>query len=271
MEGCRPNVPFAVHSDSDCAGVFRPALLSMIPRVTDEEILQAFASTVVSADNCADESAASVSASLRNLNIQNNVLFRMIVHSKQFHERSSGMLNVRIICCFVCVTHFSGATSQTFSSLTSSGSSPYSTGDDLLAPGAEQSSGFIPPPPTVYEASQRPRISPPKTFHCFVCGRPFNERDFQRHIEGFVKKANKAMAGVFKTKKGCCPGIWNMSHPILRRFPGDNLGQRVERLCANISSLCHGGALDALSAEGSGRHHDVNARVQFLMSDDSTL
>ena len=120
MEGCRPNVPFAVHSDSDCADAFRPSLLSMIPRVTDEEIMQAFASTVVSADHCADESAASVSASLRNLNIQNNVLFRMIVHSKQFQERSSGMLNVRIICCFVCVTHFSGATSQTFSSLTSS-------------------------------------------------------------------------------------------------------------------------------------------------------
>ena len=104
MEGCRPNVPFAVHSDSDCAGVFRPALLSMIPRVTDEEIMQAFASTVVSADHCADESAASVSASLRNLNIQNNVLFRMIVHSKQFQEKSSGLLNVR---CYLllCVCH----------------------------------------------------------------------------------------------------------------------------------------------------------------------
>ncbi len=154
--------------------------------------------------------------------------------------------------------------------MTSSGSSPYSTGDDFLAPGVEVSSGIIPPPSTVYEPSQRPRISPPKTFLCFVCGRPFNERDFQRHIEGFVKKAKKAMAGVFKTKKGSCPGIWQASHPILRRFPGENLDQRVEHLCANITSLCHGGALDALSAEGSGRHHDVNARVQWLMSDASS-
>lgn len=102
MEGCRSNVPFAVHSDSDCAIVFRPALLSMIPRVTDAEIMQAFESTVVSADHCADESAASVSASLRNLNIQNNVLFRMIVHSKQFQERSSGMLNGRYLLLCVC-------------------------------------------------------------------------------------------------------------------------------------------------------------------------
>ena len=105
MEGCRPNVPIAVHSDSVGADVFRPAaLLSMIPRVTDDEIMQAFASTVVSADHCADESAASVAASLRNLNIQNNVLFRMIVHSKQFQERSSGMLNGR---CYMllCVCH----------------------------------------------------------------------------------------------------------------------------------------------------------------------
>ncbi len=85
-----------------------------------------------------------------------------------------------------------------------------------------------------------------------------------------MKKAQKVMSGVFKTKKGSCPGIMHMSHPILKKFPGNQLDQRVQNMCANISSLCHGGALDALSAEGSGRHIDVNARVQWLMSDDAS-
>lgn len=155
-------------------------------------------------------------------------------------------------------------TSSSFSSLSSSaGSSPHSTGADGYAPGTEHD-----PLLAANELAQRPRISPPKKFHCFVCGRPYNERDYQRHIEGFVKKAQRAMQGVFKTKKGSCPGIMHISHPILRRFPGDQLDQRVQRMCSDLGALCHGGALDALSAEGSGRHIDVNARVQYLMSDD---
>ncbi len=89
------DVPVAEHSDPACAGVFRSALSSMIPRVSDDEIMQAFASTTLSADQCDDASPASVSASLRSLNIQNNVLFRMIVHSRLFQSKHTGMLNVR--------------------------------------------------------------------------------------------------------------------------------------------------------------------------------
>jgi hypothetical protein len=83
----------AAHFESASAGGLRPSLASMIPRVTDDEILQAFASTTLSADQGADASPASLSASLRSLNVQNNVLFRMIVHSRHFQARSSGMLN----------------------------------------------------------------------------------------------------------------------------------------------------------------------------------
>jgi hypothetical protein len=176
------------------------------------------------------------------------------------------------ICCFASVTHHAGATSQTgatsstFESLTSSdGSSPFSIAS---APGNEDPPHHYSALPATNEPLPHRRISPPKTFVCFVCGRPYNERDYQRHIEGFVKKAEKAMTGVFKTKKGTCPGIMHMNHPILKRFPGTYLDQRVRNMCADISSLCHGGALDALSAEGSGRHINVNARVQWLMSDD---
>ena len=141
------------------------------------------------------------------------------------------------ICCFAFVTHHAGSTSSTFSSLsTSAGSSPYSNGS---APGAEAIGDIEPSqrhsalPAVIEGSSQRPRISPPKSFVCFVCGRPYNERDYQRHIEGFVKKAQKAMQGVFKTKKGSCPGIMHMSHPILKRFPGNHLDQRVQNMCAD--------------------------------------
>jgi hypothetical protein len=74
----------AAHFESACAGGLRPSLVSMIPRVTDDEILQAFASTTLSADQGADASPVSLSAFLRSLNVQNNVLFRMIVHSRHF-------------------------------------------------------------------------------------------------------------------------------------------------------------------------------------------
>ncbi len=99
-------VPFTEVSDPDCAGVFRSALSSMIPRVSEDEIMQAFASTTLSADQCSDASPASVSASLRSLNIQNNVLFRMIVHSRLFQARHSGMLIGR------CYLLFCGHTSR---------------------------------------------------------------------------------------------------------------------------------------------------------------
>ncbi len=98
------NGPFADQNDQAFTGLFRPTLLSMIPRVSDEEIMQAFASTTVCADQSADESPASVTASLRSLSIQNNVLFRMIIHSRHF-QKSSGML----FSCYllVCDCHTS--------------------------------------------------------------------------------------------------------------------------------------------------------------------
>lgn len=101
----RTKGPFADQNDQAFAGLFRPSLLSMIPPVSDEEIMHAFASTTVSADQSADESSASVTASLRSLSIQNNVLFRMIIHSRHF-QRSSGMLLGR---CYllVCGCHAS--------------------------------------------------------------------------------------------------------------------------------------------------------------------
>ena len=161
----------------------------------------------------------------------------------------------------------------------SAGSSPNSTRGDGNAPGVAEHDELSTAAATMggqdataaNEPPQRPRISPPKKFVCFVCGKPYNERDYQRHIQGFEKKAKRAMAGVFKTKKGNCPGIMHMSHPILKRFPGETLDQRVKQMCSDLCGLCHGGALDALSAEGSGRHIDVNARVQWLMSDDPFL
>jgi hypothetical protein len=79
-------------SEPIAARMFSASLLHAIPRVTEEEIVQAFASTcaVVSAS----DDAASVSASLRSVHVQNNVLFRMIIHSGIF-QNFSGMLNGR--------------------------------------------------------------------------------------------------------------------------------------------------------------------------------
>ena len=108
------------------------------------------------------------------------------------------------------------------------------------------------------------RSRPPKVFRCPVCTELWNEKDFARHISNWVHKLDKDES----VKSGMCPGVRDPNHPLLHRFPGDNLSERVQCLVRNIRSLVRPGAYDAMSSEGSGRHIDVDRRITFLLSRD---
>ena len=109
------------------------------------------------------------------------------------------------------------------------------------------------------------RLSPAANFQCFVCGQCLNERDYQRHIAKWVSKAIKVMRGICKIRKNSCPGIIDVNHPVLKTFPG-SLKDRVEALVNMLNGQLHGGALDALSPLGSGRHLLINNIIAQLSS-----
>jgi hypothetical protein len=112
--------------------------------------------------------------------------------------------------------------------------------------------------------TKKPKPVPPKVFRCPVCNDLLNEKDFARHIGTWVDKLDKDEI----VKTGMCPGVRDPNHPLLQRFPGDNLSERVQCLVRNIKSLVRPGAYDAMTSEGSGRHIDVDQRISFLLSRD---
>jgi len=97
-----------------------------------------------------------------------------------------------------------------------------------------------------------------------VCGQCLNERDYQRHIAKWVSKAINFSRGIRKKiRKNSCQGIIDVNHPVLKTFPG-SLQDRVEALVNMLNGHLHGGALDALSPHGSGRHLQINSIIASL-------
>ena len=110
--------------------------------------------------------------------------------------------------------------------------------------------------------TKKPKPGPPKVFRCPVCPELLNEKDFARHIGNWVDKVDKDEI----VRSHVCPGVRDPNHPLLQRFPGGNLSERVQCLVRDIRSLVRPGAYDAMSPEGSGRHIDVEHRITFLLS-----
>jgi hypothetical protein len=110
--------------------------------------------------------------------------------------------------------------------------------------------------------TKKPKPGPPKVFRCPVCPELLNEKDFARHIGNWVDKLDKDEI----VKSNACPGVRDPNHPLLQRFPGGNLSERVQCLVRSIRSLVRPGAYDAMSSEGSGRHIDVERHITFLLS-----
>jgi hypothetical protein len=84
----------AANSQAAAANVFASSLLNVIPPVTNEEILQAFLSTTDAVVD-SEDTVASLAASMRSMNFQNNVMFRMIIHSGILQRNSGGRMNGR--------------------------------------------------------------------------------------------------------------------------------------------------------------------------------
>jgi len=108
-------------------------------------------------------------------------------------------------------------------------------------------------------SQKRTKESPPKVFCCPVCPAVLNEKDFGRHIRDWVEKVGKVAAS------GHCPGIQDANHPLLSKFGGGTVKDRVSACSAYIKSFVHPGAYDASSAAGSGRHITVAQRIAELL------
>ena len=231
------------------SGLFSAAVMQAIPPVSDQEILQAYASTSTAA-------ALDPASSLQAVHVQNNVMFRMIIHhawrGPSHHSGlilSSNSLHLYFLS--------ESTSSSNFSSLSHS--------HDGSGASSPRIDGIIGSAPAIDGTAIRiqPRLSPASNFQCFLCGQKLNERDYQRHIQKWVAKADTAMRGICKRRKNACPGIFDVNHPVLKTFAGC-LKERVQLLVNLLDGNLHGGALDALSPEGSGRHVLINNLIYEL-------
>lgn len=87
------------------------------------------------------------------------------------------------------------------------------------------------PSPTLANSSRDASRGPPANFVCPVCNERLTEKAFVRHIQ---KWPSKAAGG--RVRKGSCPGIRSLSHPLLQQFD-DTVGivgcvqQLVDGVC----------------------------------------
>ena len=109
------------------------------------------------------------------------------------------------------------------------------------------------------DSQKKPKLSPPQVFCCPVCPAQLNEKDFGRHVKDWPDKVGK------RVPSGHCPGIQDVNHPLLSRFPGNSLLESVSACSAYFKSLVRPGAYDSLRPEGSGRHIIVAQRISELM------
>lgn len=110
-------------------------------------------------------------------------------------------------------------------------------------------------------SAKKVKLAPPKVFRCPLCSAMLNEKTFHRHVQAWVE-----IVGKRNIRSGDCPGIQSEDHPLLVHFPNGTLQARVEACSADITSLVHPGAYDALQPAGSGRHIIVEQRIAQLMS-----
>ena len=177
---------------------------------------------------------------LRALVKQNNVLIRDAMcrhrHPRPVRLRSDGGV--------ICAGDVGGGCGSLNASLSASAS-----GSNMISSESTSGSG----------GSPLSRISPPKSFVCPICCQPMNEKDFDRHVKEWNSKVGRSFF-----RSGQCPGIQSILHPLLSSFSVGTLADRVHLLVADIRSLLHPGAYDALSPAGSGRHVVVAARFLAL-------
>ena len=76
---------------------------------------------------------------------------------------------------------------------------------------------------------------PAKVFRCPFCPALLNERDFDRHIKAWIKKASHCDLAPSKN----CPGIRSETHPLLLHFPGGDFSSKVSRLVGDLRSSLH--------------------------------
>jgi len=206
---------------------------SVIEGVSDDEWLGALALSQ-------NPDSMNTDQMLRAMMVQNSLLIRDAMWRKQ---------------CGASGIHVRTPTSlQTPGSVLSS----LSTSGEISDCTPRSSSGLV--SPTVKKPKTPP---PPKNFKCPLCCAMNNEKDFDRHVLQWLAKTHT----FGPWKQGVCPGIQSIDHPLLRRFPGHDVDERVKALVADIRSLVHPGAYDSLSAEGSGREVIVAFRFAELFND----
>jgi hypothetical protein len=221
-----------------CAGPIPPA----IPAPSKLELVEALR-LGESLDFCNSQ------ACFRVLVAQNSVLLRDAIHRHDYPgvvlgSGGSGSLRSSLGSGSPCESGTSGGTPP---AVTNRGASLQSCMPTEIGVGVKRSriSG---------------RVSPPKNFQCPFCLKFNNEKDFDRHVSDWLEKSHQS--GV--VREGCCGGVRDHHHPLLRHFAGSNHADRVAALVNDIRRLIHPGAYDSLGPEGSGRHVDVAQRLQYL-------
>jgi hypothetical protein len=118
------------------------------------------------------------------------------------------------------------------------------------------------PSPTLANGSRDASRGPPANFVCPVCHEPLTEKAFVRHIQ---KWPTKAAGG--RVRKGSCPGIRSLSHPLLQHFDeADGIVGCVQQLVDGVCKLTEPGSYRAHSSDGTGNDSKVNAYFAALQS-----
>ena len=128
-----------------------------------------------------------------------------------------------------------------------------------FSPSPHFSSGT--PSPTLSNGSRDASRGPPANFVCPVCSEKLTEKAFVRHIQ---KWPSKAAGG--RVRKGSCPGIQSITHPLLRQFVGDSdIVRCVQQLVDGVCKLTEPGSYRAHSLEGTGNDSKVNGYFAALL------
>ena len=230
--GLEVNAQSSAHAASSAA----VPLYTVVPP-TDEELFEALSmSHGLDFSNNQD--------CFRVLVCQNSVILRDTLHRRALCNQSA---------------QSRGSTPMSTSSACSTVSSSGSAGSGLAFASEE---GVVSAAGTVVIAvpSNIAKLCPPKNFQCPICLGWMNEKDFDRHVKGWLVKSRSS-----SQRKMPCLGIRNINHPFLRHYPISSLPQMVGWLVADIRSLVHPGAYDTMQPGGSGRHLIVAQRFARLL------
>ena len=141
----------------------------------------------------------------------------------------------------------------------SGGSSPLSL--LLSSTNSSASSGVDPSSPSEHPATAAAHFMCPA---CPSSNHPITEKSFKKHIEAWKKKIRGGVSRR-KSKPGSCPGILNVSHPLVAGLKGD-VTHRVDEVVDHTVSLLTPGANAAHTPTGTGNFQRVQQYFDFLTS-----